>query len=218
MGIRVVCADRDPVLSRGLRSIADELDRVRFVRSVSSSEEIFQCAEDDVFDVLITDLRVRMGDDAGGNFVVPAFRAQFPHKGVVLICGHSNPVYVATLRGQEGGTIVHRDDIFEWLETGIVSAKHGASYASPTLSKLLARVHVENRVPLLSDLEVYVLRMILAGKTVNEIADDRFRAKQTISSHKMTGMNKLGLTSDAELFKLYIEDDFAYISENKASS
>ncbi len=55
--------------------------------------------------------------------------------------------------------------------------------------------------------EAEVIRCFIDGMQVVEIAIKLKRSRKTISGHKQTGMKKLGLTSDLELFK-YRDDLF----------
>ncbi|MEA9982701.1 LuxR C-terminal-related transcriptional regulator, partial [Herbaspirillum sp. RTI4] len=56
--------------------------------------------------------------------------------------------------------------------------------------------------------ELEVVRLFVAGMTVNEIAGHVHRSKQTISSQKNTAMKKLGIERDADLFKYALEFGF----------
>jgi two-component system capsular synthesis response regulator RcsB len=46
-----------------------------------------------------------------------------------------------------------------------------------------------------------VLSLYVGGATINEIAEKLDRRKQTVSTQKVSGMAKLGIEKDADLFK-----------------
>ena len=78
-------------------------------------------------------------------------------------------------------------DVLELVDTGANVEQHSDG-ASRLKGLLTAR-------------EAEVIRCYLDGMQVIEIAEKLNRSRKTISGHKQTGMKKLGLTSDLELFK-----------------
>ena len=53
----------------------------------------------------------------------------------------------------------------------------------------------------LSRREAEVIRLYVSGRSVNEIASEFNRSKQTISSQKTSAMRKLGIKRDVELIR-----------------
>lgn len=53
----------------------------------------------------------------------------------------------------------------------------------------------------MSPRELEVVRLLAQGKSVNDIAAVLKRTKQTISSQKKSAMNKIGVSSTAELLE-----------------
>lgn len=66
---------------------------------------------------------------------------------------------------------------------------------------------LEKLSKLLTPREAEVIRCFLDGMAIVDIADKLKRSRKTISGHKQTGMKKLGIASDLELFK-YRDDLF----------
>lgn len=50
-----------------------------------------------------------------------------------------------------------------------------------------------------------MIRLLVRGLTVGEIAAHLHRSKQTVSAQKVNAMRKLGLTTDASLF-IYVQE------------
>jgi two-component system capsular synthesis response regulator RcsB len=57
--------------------------------------------------------------------------------------------------------------------------------------------------------EFEVVRLFASGLSINEIASQLHRTKQTISSQKASAMRKLGITRDADLFRYAFESGLA---------
>jgi DNA-binding NarL/FixJ family response regulator len=57
----------------------------------------------------------------------------------------------------------------------------------------------------LSDREHEVLRLLVSGKLVSEIADELFLSAKTISTYKQRALDKLGVRTIAEVTRYAIE-------------
>jgi DNA-binding NarL/FixJ family response regulator len=53
----------------------------------------------------------------------------------------------------------------------------------------------------LTDRELQVLRLVVAGKSLNASAEELHLSPKTISSHKMRIMQKLGVSNNADLIR-----------------
>jgi two-component system invasion response regulator UvrY len=81
----------------------------------------------------------------------------------------------------------------------------GGRYVSPGLAEALAE-HVEKGgegAPheALSDREFAVFRMLAAGRTVGQIAEELHLSVKTVSTYRTRLLEKMGLTSNAELMQ-----------------
>jgi two-component system capsular synthesis response regulator RcsB len=68
----------------------------------------------------------------------------------------------------------------------------------------------------LSKRESEVIRLYVSGMRINDIAVQLHRSKQTVSSQKNSAMKKLGIASDADLFKYALEVGFVSSSRPPA--
>lgn len=212
MGIRVFCADLDPVVSIGMRAILKRQNRALLVGGTCDLEEVFEVASEDRFDVLVAHPNVKQCSNKKDNFLIAEFRRRYPNKGIVLHLENRNPAYVTSLCAHGCYSVVDRRDVRGYIEAGIIAAFHGARYVSPSLSTLHRSCLAARGRPLqLSVSELETLRLLLSGFSVSEIANCRCRAKQTISTHKASAMTKLGFSKDAELFQSWTKDDVELI-------
>jgi two-component system, NarL family, invasion response regulator UvrY len=82
---------------------------------------------------------------------------------------------------------------------------------SPTLGEKLASdlftksSSTELKHELLSNRELEVLRMMATGKTVTTIADSLTLSSKTVSTYRGRILEKMGLTTTAELIRYAIE-------------
>lgn len=91
----------------------------------------------------------------------------------------------------------------------IVTALAHECYLGPAVRSLIADATVAQRLDfvrqMLSRRELEVFTQYASGFGVTEIAGRLERSVKTISAQKCTAMRKLGLHSDAELFRFAVE-------------
>lgn len=75
------------------------------------------------------------------------------------------------------------------------------SHLSPSIAPLAPPRGATRPTAKLSPREKEVLSLYVGGATINEIAEKLDRRKQTVSTQKVSGMAKLGIEKDADLFK-----------------
>jgi two-component system capsular synthesis response regulator RcsB len=62
-----------------------------------------------------------------------------------------------------------------------------------------------------------VVRLYVSGASINEIAEQLNRSKQTISTQKTSAMRKLGIERDADLFRFAYETGIAAASDGPSA-
>lgn len=130
----------------------------------------------------------------------------------ILVFSMHNESQVASraIKAGAAGFIV-KDSDPEILLEAIRKVAGGGKYIDPVLAEQLAfdAVFPEQRAPhaLLSDREFEVFRMLVAGKRVNEIADQLAISNKTVSTHKQHLMEKMKADSTAELVRYAVKYD-----------
>ena len=121
-----------------------------------------------------------------------------------------NAGVVHMLLSQGVQCIVSKVDELSHLPPAILRARGDGRYLSPRI-ETLAQAAGYGRAGLLALTlrEMEVIRLFLAGLTVNEIARRLDRSKKTISTQKGTAMLSLGVQSDIELLRYGIETGLA---------
>jgi two-component system capsular synthesis response regulator RcsB len=112
---------------------------------------------------------------------------------------------VATLRAafaQGVVAIVAKGASATELPKAIKAVKEGRRFISQSLRTALVQIEADaqSRSPALSAKEHEVVRMLASGMTVSEIASHFKRSVSTISKQKNMAMQRLGISSDVDLF------------------
>jgi two-component system capsular synthesis response regulator RcsB len=87
-----------------------------------------------------------------------------------------------------------------------IQAVHiGRRYFSPSVAHMMKSLPSATASSRLSQRESEVIALYVGGDSINAIAEKLQRSKQTISTQKINAMRKLGIETDADLFKYAIE-------------
>jgi len=120
-----------------------------------------------------------------------------------------NPGVLRTLIALGVRCIISKSDDASHLIPAIHIASSGGQYFSPTVNAIVQTLDKppgeDNKNVNLSKRESEVIRLYVSGMKINDIAAQLHRSKQTVSSQKNSAMKKIGVASDADLFKYALE-------------
>lgn len=128
----------------------------------------------------------------------------------ILVLSMHNEAQIAfrVIKAGAAGFIA-KDSDPEILVEAIRKVAGGGKYIDPALAEQLAfdAAFPEQCAPhaLLSGREYEVFRMLVAGKRVNEIADQLAISNKTVSTHKQHLMEKMKVGSTAELVRYAVQ-------------
>ncbi len=206
MTVRVLIVDDHAVVRAGLRLLIDAEEDLEAVGEAGSARDAVFQARALKPDVVLMD--VVMPDQSGLD-VVPTILHERPEIKVLVLSMQDDPQYVrqAFAAGAKGYVLK------EAADTEVVSAirevANGGSYVHPTLgARLVAAESAEARraeEDPLSDREREVLRLLALGHTNQEISTQLFISVRTAETHRAHIMQKLRLSSRAELVRYALD-------------
>lgn len=206
--IKVVIADDHPVIIEGIkRSIA--VNTISLVDVARNSTEIIALMDKGGAEVLVTDYAMPGGEFGDGLPFFEFILRRYPDLKIVVMTMMDNPGVLTTLIALGVKCIVSKSDDASHLIPAIHIASSGGQYFSPTVHAIVQMLEqfplYEERQVSLSKREAEVIRLFVSGLKINDIAVQLHRSKQTVSSQKNSAMKKLGVVSDADLFKYALE-------------
>lgn len=203
----IIVADHHEVTALGIRAAllaAAEFDAVRIVRSFDALMDALRTRE---WDVLVMDHEFGGdGGGAGGARLIEAILHERSDVRIVVYADHDEIVLVThALRAGVLGFVSVSDECIE-LVHAVLAARDGGRYLSRRVSARMADdlgsdpggEHRRNAK--LSSRELEVMRLLVQGQSVAEIARNTQRSLKTISAQKVSAMKKLGVATDVELF------------------
>ena len=206
MSVRVLIVDDHAVFRAGLKLLIDAEDDLEAVGEAGTARDaIFQARALEP-DVVLLDIVM---PDQSGLDALPTLLHERPEMKVLILSMQDDPQYIrqAVAAGASGYILK------EAADTEVVAAirevAEGSSYVHPAVgAKLIAAETAEARRAQedpLSDREREVLRLLALGHTNQEIAAQLYISVRTAETHRAHIMQKLRLSSRAELVRYALE-------------
>jgi two-component system, NarL family, invasion response regulator UvrY len=197
--MNILIADDHMLLRQGLKQIlADEFAGARLVEAESTPKTIEHLGRER-WDLLILDIFM---PGRNGLEVLREARQNQPDLPVLVLS--SAPEEQLALRVLKAGAsgYLNKQTASENLVLAVKKLLQGGKYVSPALAELLAtEVTRPTQLPHenLSDREFQVLRLLVAGNTLKEIAAELSLSVKTISTFHIRIWEKLRVRNDVEL-------------------
>jgi DNA-binding NarL/FixJ family response regulator len=208
MKIRVVVADDFPLVREGIVRALDADPAIEVVAQATDGREALELAEQLDPHVMILDLRM---PDLGGLAVLEKLRVSDSKIRVIVMTAseHAGSVLDAVAAGAAG--YLSKRSTGEQLRQAVITAHMGGSVITPSLaSHLLKEFSSSARgersaVRPLQGRELDVLRLVVQGKTDNEIGKQLFISPRTVQNHLTSIRDKTGLRRRSELTRWAVE-------------
>lgn len=207
---RILIADDHAVLSVGVTLALEQHPRFRVVGTARDSTELFQRLAEVECDVVVTDYTMPGGKFGDGLAMLEALQRRAPHVRIAVLTMIDNPQVLSQIIKSGVRAVIAKQDDLTHLTKAVDALAQGGTYYSPAITERLEAASdrgamVRMDLPL-STREAEVVRLLLSGLSVTEVAAQLHRSVKTISTQKGTAMRKLGLTSEAELFRYGLEN------------
>lgn len=195
--IRVALLDDHEFILKGLASHLRQAAGLTVVGSHSCSRAFRAMLAETPVDVALVDYSLGT-DDLDGVALVKALRAHHPQLRILVVSGHAEAVTVRMLLREGADGFFAKSQDANGMVEAITRVMSGETYLPPSLGAISP---AKPPSPL-SPREWEVIRCFLDGMSVSQIAGKFNRSLKTISTQKSTAFKKLGVHTDAELFKM----------------
>jgi two-component system, NarL family, response regulator NreC len=202
MSIRVVVVDDHAVVRSGIKLLLDSHDDIEVVGEAGNAQDAVFRVRELTPDVILLDL-VMPGE--GGIEVLPKLLKEAPGAKVLVLSMQDEPSYVREAFAAGASGYVLKEAADEEVVTAVREIAGGGSYVHPTLGARMVTADAAARAAAdadpLSDREREILRLLALGHTNQEIAKMLFISVRTAETHRAHIMQKLRLTTRAELVR-----------------
>lgn len=200
--IRVVIADDHQILREGLKQLLDTAGDIEVIGEAADGSGTLERVRNETFDVLVLDLSM---PGRSGMDLIRLVVDERPRLRVLVLSMHHEQQYaVRAIRAGAAGYLT-KETASSDLVAAIRKVAAGGAYITPAVAEQLALDAMPGSRPsthkTLSDRELDVFRLLVAGESVSTIADRLNLSSKTISTHKARLMEKLGVASTADLVR-----------------
>ena len=203
--IRILIADDHAIVREGLKQLLSACADFKIVGEAANGNEVLARLRDLELEVLLLDMSM---PGRSGNELIHQVKTEYPKLRILVLTMHQEKQYaVRAIKAGASGYLT-KESAPELLVAAIRKVASGGAFITAAVAEQLAldAMPNSNRAAhhALSDRELQVLRLLLAGSSVTEIAEQLNLSVKTISTHKARMMQKLNITSQADLIRYAI--------------
>lgn len=204
--IRAVVVDDHAVVRSGIKLLLEREDDIEVVGEAGNAKDAIFRARALKPDVILLDV-VMPGQS--GIDVLPSLLKEAPETKVLVLSMQDDPSYVREAFAAGASGYVLKEAADEEVVSAVREIAGGGNYVHPVLGARMVAADAAARAAAeadpLSDREREVLRLLALGHTNQEIAKMLYISVRTAETHRAHIMQKLRLTSRAELVRYAIE-------------
>jgi two-component system response regulator NreC len=213
---RVLVVDDHAVVRSGIRSLLEAEPDFEIVAEAANARDAVFEARALKPDVILLDV-VMPGES--GIEVLPRLKKEAPDAKVLVLSMQDDPRYVREAFAQGANGYVLKEAVDAEVVGAVREIAAGGDYVHPALGARMVAAEAQARAAAaadpLSDREREVLRLLALGHTNQEIAKQLYISVRTAETHRAHIMQKLGLSTRAELVRHAIAHGL--LSEDVAS-
>jgi two-component system, NarL family, invasion response regulator UvrY len=204
--IRFLIVDDHATVRDGLEHLLSAEFPDSTFASAANAAEASERSRHESFDIVILDVNLPGQDGIG---LIRQFKDHHPWIRVLIHTMHpEDQLGIRALRAGADGYLTKDRPVAELFEA-VERLREGRRYISTSLGERLAhyvtsKAEGRDGVDLLSDREYQILRMLTAGKSPTQIADELTLSIKTISTYRSKILEKLRLATTADLIRFGI--------------
>lgn len=208
--IRLIIADDHALVRSGLKQLLAFASDIQVVAEAVNGHDVLLQVRSVPADVLLLDLNM---PGIGGADLIGRVKACNPDVSILVLTMHNEPQVAERMLKVGAKGYISKDCEPDTLLAAIRKVAANGRYIAPDLAqRMVLELTTAGERPLhtlLSDRESEILHLLIAGKTVNDIAMQLAISNKTVSTHKVRMMEKMKFSSMAELMRYAIEHGIA---------
>jgi DNA-binding NarL/FixJ family response regulator len=205
--IRILVADDHTIVREGVKQLLSEESDFVVAGEAANGLEVLKLLRGNSFDVLLMDMSM---PGRNGIELIKQVKAEKPKLAILVLSMHMEKQYaVRALKAGAQGYLT-KESAPAQLVSAIRKVAGGGVFISDGVAERLALElggnHDEAPHTQLSDREYQIFMMIVVGAPIGGIADELSLSVKTVSTHKTRILQKMRMTSSAELIHYAIRN------------
>lgn len=184
--IRVLSVDELPLMREGIATVINAKPDMQVVAHASSAHEAIRSFREHMPDVTLMELRL---PDMSGIDAMIAIRKEFPKAGFVVFTTFEGDMDIRRAFAAGARSYMLKSTLPNDLAETIRKVHAGKKSVSPEVAARIAEHLSEDP---LTEREVEVLKLVVAGNRNRDIADRLFISEETVKAHMKHILEKLG--------------------------
>jgi two-component system response regulator NreC len=205
-GTRVLIVDDHAVVRSGLKLVLEADEGIEPVGEAGNAREAIFEARTLKPDVILLDVVM---PDQSGLEIIPTLLKENPDTRILVLSMQDDPQYVREAFAAGASGYVLKEAADSEVVAAVREVAGGGRYVHPELGARLVAAESEERRRAeedpLSEREGEVLRLLALGHTNQEIAKQLYISVRTAETHRAHIMQKLRLTTRAELVRYALD-------------
>lgn len=206
MSIKVLVVDDHAVVRSGIRRLLEDDAELEVVGEAATARDAIFQARSTKPDVILLDVVM---PDQSGLEVLPTLLHEHPETKILILSMQDDPRYVREAFASGASGYVLKEAADTEVVTAIREVASGQRYVHPVLGARMIQAETDEarraEEDPLSEREREVLRLLALGHTNQEIAEQLYISVRTAETHRAHIMQKLRLSSRAELVRYALD-------------
>lgn len=204
--IKLLIADDHAIVREGLKQLFALCPDVSVAGEAVNGAQVLDALRGGGIDLVLLDMNM---PGVSGVDLITRIRAHHERLPVLVLSMHNEPQIARRALGAGASGYLTKDNDPETLMAAVRKVAAGGRFIDPALAEMMVfEAGEKGEHPpheQLSDRELHILRLLVKGRSVNEIAGELSISNKTVSTHKARLMQKLGLQNNAELVRYGID-------------
>ena len=202
--IRVLICDDHLIVRQGIRQVLADAADIEVAGEAANGAEAMLRVREGGIDVVLLDIAMPLRD---GLDVLKQLKSEFPRLPVLMLSTYPDKQYAVRSLKLGAAGYLNKSADSEQMIGAIRKAAAGGLFITPGVAEQLASAVGAGRTQeaetpaheRLSHREFQVFRLLTAGRSVGEIADQLALSPNTVSTYRARILEKTGARNDVEL-------------------
>ena len=210
MDVKILLADDHEIMRDGLCSLIEKQPGLQVVAEAENGQAAIKLNRKLRPDVIVMDINM---PDLNGIDATRRIVAEFPGTKIIAFSMHTDHQFVAGALKAGVSGYLQKDSAFEELDRAIRTVVANQTYLSPNITGDVVKGYLEKLLAddsaapaFLTDREREVVQLYAEGHSTKQLAGHLNLSVKTIETHRRKIMEKLNITSIAELTKFAIRE------------
>jgi DNA-binding NarL/FixJ family response regulator len=196
--IRVLIVDDHPIVRKGIRNLLDPATGITVVGEASNGAEALQMIKDLKPEVVLLDMK--LPDMSGIDVIKKIYESKFASR-VLGLSSYDDRQFISQLLNYGASGYLLKEEVPEDIIEAVRGVAHGeAGWVSRKVAALLSEILLKEKEggTELTSRELEVLRLVVEGKTNDQIGIDLGISVKTVENHLHAIFRKMGVISRVE--------------------